>query len=183
MREDALTGAQRTASAESIRTARSPRDIELARALFVEYARWLKVDLCFQGFDRELAGLPGAYAPPRGRLLLAGETDAAFGCVALRPLAAGSGCACSAAPPEAAIAVGEVKRLYVQRARRGEGWGARLARAVVGEARAIGYRELKLDTLDWMQAARALYAALGFRECAPYYENPLAGVVYMSLAL
>jgi ribosomal protein S18 acetylase RimI-like enzyme len=79
--------------------------------------------------------------------------------------------------------VGEVKRLYVQPARRGEGWGGRLARRIVAEARAIGYRELKLDTLAWMTEARALYARLGFRECAPYYDNPLDGAVYMSLAL
>jgi ribosomal protein S18 acetylase RimI-like enzyme len=79
--------------------------------------------------------------------------------------------------------VGEVKRLYVQPARRGEGWGGRLACALIREARAIGYRELKLDTLAWMNEARALYARLGFKECAPYYDNPLDGVVYMSLAL
>ena len=79
--------------------------------------------------------------------------------------------------------VGEVKRLYVQPAQRGGGWGRRLAEALLAEARAIGYRELKLDTLDWMADARRLYARLGFRECAAYYDNPLPGVVYMSLAL
>jgi putative acetyltransferase len=183
MRQDDLTTAAPGVRAESIRSASSPHDVELARALFVEYAQWLKVDLCFQGFDRELAGLPGAYAPPRGRLLLAGDEQAAFGCVALRPLDSSAGCGCGVAAPETVVGVGEVKRLYVQSARRGEGWGQRLARAIVDEARAIGYRELKLDTLQWMHAARTLYAALGFRECAPYYENPLVGVVYMSLAL
>jgi putative acetyltransferase len=183
MRQDHLTTAEHAVHVESIRTACTPHDIELARALFVEYAQWLKVDLCFQGFDREVAGLPGAYAPPRGRLLLAGDPDAAFGCVALRPLDSGSGCGCGVAASKADVAAGEVKRLYVQSARRGEGWGQQLARAIVDQARAIGYRELKLDTLEWMQAARSLYATLGFRECAPYYENPLAGVVYMSLAL
>lgn len=182
MRQNDLSTAERV-GAESIRAARSPRDTELARSLFVEYAQWLKVDLCFQGFDQELASLPGAYAPPRGRLLLAGGADSAFGCVALRPLDAGPACGCGAPTPEPAVATGEVKRLYVQSARRGEGWGQLLARAVVDEARGIGYRELKLDTLEWMSAARALYAGLGFRECAPYYENPLPGVVYMSLAL
>jgi len=166
-------------SAETIRIADSPRDVELARTLFVEYAHWLKVDLCFQGFERELASLPGAYAPPRGRLLLAGTPDAGFGCVALRPLDSDRG----VAAPGAEVAAGEVKRLYVQPLRRGEGWGQRLARAIVDEARVIGYRELKLDTLEWMSAARALYARLGFGECAPYYDNPLAGVVYMSLEL
>jgi putative acetyltransferase len=181
MRQDDLTNLER-ADVETIRSAASARDIECARALFVEYARWLRVDLCFQGFDRELAGLPGAYAPPRGCLLLAGGPDTAFACVALRPLAAASGCGCDAgARPD--TTVGEVKRLYVQPGRRGESWGARLARAAIDEAHRIGYRELKLDTLEWMKAARSLYARLGFRECAPYYDNPLAGVVYMSLEL
>ena len=142
------------------------------RALFLEYAQWLKVDLCFQGFDRELASLPGAYAPPRGRLIVAGPAGEAFGCIALRPLGA------SALPDG-----GEVKRLYVQPSHRGGGWGRRLAEAVIADARAIGYRELKLDTLDWMTDARRLYAKLGFRACAPYYDNPMPGVVYMSLAL
>ena len=98
---------------------------------------------------------------------------------ALRPLDSDRG----VAAPGAEVAAGEVKRLYVQPLRRGEGWGQRLARAIVDEARVIGYRELKLDTLEWMSAARALYARLGFGECAPYYDNPLAGVVYMSLEL
>jgi GNAT superfamily N-acetyltransferase len=79
--------------------------------------------------------------------------------------------------------IGEVKRLYVQPARRGGGWGRRLAEALIADARSIGYAELKLDTLDWMTDARRLYAALGFRECAAYYDNPLPGVVYMALAL
>lgn len=149
-----------------------PEDIERVRALFQEYAQWLKVDLCFQGFDRELAGLPGAYAPPRGRLVVAGGPGEAFGCIALRPLGA-----------PALADVGEVKRLYVQPSHRGEGWGRRLAEAVIADARAIGYRELKLDTLEFMNDAQRLYAMLGFRACAPYYDNPLPGVVYMSLAL
>jgi putative acetyltransferase len=169
MRQDDLTGLTREMAAAAIRPARSPRDIEDARRLFLEYAGWLKVDLCFQGFERELDTLPGAYAPPVGRLLLVGEPGQAFGCIALRPLEG--------------ITVGEVKRLYVQPARRGERWGERLAREVVREARDIGYRELKLDTLAWMREARRLYARLGFAECAPYYDNPLDGVVYMSLAL
>ena len=108
-------------------------------------------------------------AAPRGRLLLAGLDAAAFACIALRPLA------------QAATA--EVKRLYVQPAHRGEGWGRRLVAALLADARAIGYEELKLDTLDSMGAARALYEDIGFRACAPYYANPLPGVVYMSLRL
>jgi putative acetyltransferase len=155
--------------ATGIRQATTTDDIERARALFVEYAQWLKVDLCFQGFAEELEGLPGAYAPPRGRLLLAGTAPDAFACIALRPLE-GAGLA-------------EVKRLYVQPAHRGERWGYRLAEELIAEARAIGYRELKLDTLEWMTPARALYASLGFRECGAYYDNPLAGVVYMRLEL
>ena len=182
MRQDDVTSPKAVAGTETIRSATSTSDVERARALFVEYAQWLKVDLCFQGFDRELASLPGAYAPPTGRLLLAGGPATAFACIALRSLDAGAGCGGgTTAKPD--LTTGEVKRLYVQPARRGEGWGARLARAAVDEARAIGYRELKLDTLEWMKAARSLYIKLGFRECAPYYANPLAGAVYMSLTL
>ena len=182
MRQDDLIAAPRAAV---IRQAATPRDIELARALFLEYAQWLKVDLCFQGFDGELATLPGAYAPPRGRLLLAGAPDEAFACIALRPLESEGGCGCGGEGASAGMdaLTGEVKRLYVQPVHRGEGWARRLAQVLLDEARAIGYRELKLDTLSWMSPARALYASLGFRECAPYYRNPLPGVVYMSLVL
>jgi GNAT superfamily N-acetyltransferase len=170
-------------AAATLRRAETPYDIALARELFVEYARWLSVDLCFQGFDNELATLPGAYAPPRGRLLLAGVRPAAFACVALRPLEAQSSCCGGEASAHGGDAIGEVKRLYVQPAHRGEGWGRRLAEALIAEARTIGYRELKLDTLEWMGDARRLYGKLGFRECPAYYDNPLPGVVYMALAL
>jgi ribosomal protein S18 acetylase RimI-like enzyme len=184
MREGELTTAPVAAGVATVRGAESPRDIALARALFLEYAEWLDVDLCFQGFEQELATLPGAYAPPRGRLLLAGAPGEAFACIALRPLDEDAGCGCGGMTAgRAGGAAGEVKRLYVQPAHRGEGWGERLARALIGEARTIGYRELKLDTLERMKAARALYSTLGFRECAPYYLNPLPDVVYMSLAL
>jgi len=161
----------------AIREAEPGADVALARALFVEYAKWLAVDLCFQGFDRELATLPGAYARPRGRLLLAGEPGAAFGCIALRPLPATD----EGATHDASI--GEVKRLYVQPSARKGGWGGKLVATLLEEARAAGYRELKLDTLDRMTDARALYARHGFRECAPYYFNPLPDVVYMQRAL
>jgi GNAT superfamily N-acetyltransferase len=171
-----MTTAERAAHSETIAQARALHEFERARALFVEYAEGLNVDLCFQGFAQELASLPGAYAPPRGRLLLAGG-HAAFGCVALRPLDPGLQCGSGVAAAKDESVIGEVKRLY------GQGWGERLARAILDEARGIGYREVKLDTLESMTPARALYAGLGFRECAPYYENPLAGVVYMSLAL
>ena len=154
--------------AATIRDAHGAADVALARALFLEYAGTLGVDLCFQGFDHELAGLPGAYVPPRGRLKLAGPPGDAFACAALRPLAAD---------------MGEVKRLYVQPRVRGQGWGRRLAEAIIADARAIGYRELRLDTLLQMDEARALYASLGFRAIAPYYDNPLPGVAYMALTL
>jgi ribosomal protein S18 acetylase RimI-like enzyme len=183
MRQNGLTMAEHAARAETLRRACSPRDFALARELFLEYAQWLQVDLCFQGFEEEVSTLPGAYAPPRGRLLLAGPPDAAFGCIALRPLDAGSSGRCDEPARRDDALAAEIKRLYVQPARRGEGWGQRLTRALLDEARAIGYRELKLDTLGWMTAARSLYSGLGFRECAPYYANPLAGVVYMSLTL
>jgi len=165
----------------TLREALTHDDIAAARRLFVEYAKWLKIDLCFQGFDAELAGLPGAYAPPRGRLLVAGPTGAAFGCIALRPLGAEAGCGTTASGSDSGI--GEIKRLYVQPSHRGERWGHRLASALIAQAKVIGYRELKLDTLAWMKAARATYADLGFRPCAAYYHNPLPDVVYMSLDL
>lgn len=155
----------------SIRNAGAVNDFSLARSLFEEYARWLDEDLCFQGFAQELATLPGAYAPPRGLLLLAGPPDGAFGCVALRPLG------------EAAGDVAEMKRLYVQPRARGERWGRRLASVVIDEARRIGYREIKLDTLRRMTQARRLYESLGFIECDPYYANPLRATMYMRLNL
>jgi len=169
--------------AASLRLATTDADIALARALFVEYAHWLQVDLCFQGFDRELAALPGAYAPPHGRLLLAGGPGEAFGCIALRPIGLVDAPDADARAAPDAPGVGEVKRLFLQPAHRSGGWGRRLAEALIADARAIGYRELKLDTLDWMTDARRLYARLGFLECAAYYDNPLPGVVYMALAL
>ncbi len=174
MREDRLTGARQSHPDASavVRLAATATDFALARALIQEYADSLNVDLCFQDFAGELAGLPGAYAPPHGRLLLAGTPGAAFGCIALRPLTSGSD-----------PSVGEIKRLYVQPTQRAGGWGRRLVEALLAEAQAIGYRELKLDTLARLTAARALYAQLGFRECAAYYVNPLPEVVYMSLTL
>jgi GNAT superfamily N-acetyltransferase len=162
----------------TIRAAATPADLALARALFEEYAAWLAVDLCFQGFAQELATLPGAYSPPAGRLLLAGEPGGAFGCIALRPLDDNDGRSAGVS-----ASTGEVKRLYVQPAHRHDGWGRRLATLLLAEARAIGYRELKLDTLEWMGPARKLYAELGFVACAPYYRNPLPGVVYMACTL
>ena len=157
-----------------IRAATTASDSAQARELFREYAEWLAIDLCFQDFDTELATLPGAYAPPRGMLMLAGPLDAAIGCIALRPLATEGG---------SSDTIAEVKRLYVGPVARGTGLGRRLVQTVIDGARGIGYRELKLDTLDRMVEARSLYAKLGFRECAPYYHNPIAGAVYMALKL
>jgi ribosomal protein S18 acetylase RimI-like enzyme len=158
---------------ELIRVASSPSDVAQARALFEQYAAELGVSLCFQGFDEELASLPGAYVPPRGGLWLAGPIDAPFGCVALRPLPYGQG----------AEDFAELKRLYVQRGARSSGLGRRLTGTAIAHARAAGYRAVKLDTLAQMHAARRLYAELGFRPCAAYYDNPLGGTLYMELTL
>jgi GNAT superfamily N-acetyltransferase len=138
------------------------------RALFLEYQRGLGVSLCFQGFDAELAGLPGDYAPPRGRLLIARQGDALAGCVALRPLFHRDA---------------EMKRLFVRPAHRGTGLGRLLARRVILEAGALGYESLKLDTLPQMHPAQNLYAKLGFRDTAPYNENPIAGTRFLALDL
>ena len=154
-----------------IRDARVPDEISIVRALFEEYVASLDVDLCFQDFDRELAGLPGDYGAPGGCLLVAHDGTNAIGCVALRPLAGDDSRA------------GEVKRLYLRPDARGSGAGRALAVAVIERARAAGYRTLKLDTLASMRAARTLYASLGFRACDAYYQNPLPGVMYMALEL
>jgi len=146
----------------------SGADIETVRALFDEYARELAVDLSFQGFAEERDGLPGAYAPPRGRLLLAEIDGSAAGCVALRPLDAGTA---------------EMKRLYLRPAARGTGLGRRLALAVVAEARTAGYARLRLDTLPSMGPAIAMYRALGFREIPAYRHNPVPGALFLELAL
>jgi putative acetyltransferase len=143
-------------------------EIAQARCLFEEYAAWLNVDLCFQGFAFELAGLPGLYAAPRGRLLLALAGDEAAGCVALRPL---DGDIC------------EMKRLFVRPAFRGHGVGRILAERVIAEARSIGYSTMKLDTLPIMRAATYLYESLGFVCCPAYYDTPLKDTIFMELKL
>ena len=156
-----------------IRQAASAADIETARALFLEYAAWLEIDLCFQGFAAELAGLPGAYAPPRGRLLLAEAGGATAGCVALRPLAA-----------DASGATGELKRMWVRPGFRGVHAGRALVEAALAAARASGYLRIKLDTIPAkMPAAVALYRRLGFTECAPYYESLIPDALYLECAL
>jgi ribosomal protein S18 acetylase RimI-like enzyme len=155
--------------------AETSEQIVAVRELFLEYARSLSFSLCFQSFDREVAGLPGDYAPPRGRLLLATVHDTPAGCVALHPL-------------EVGIAIigrhCEMKRLYVRPEFRGVGAGRKLAEAVIAEARLIGYSYMRLDTIEpMMQRAVILYRALGFREIPPYRANPIPGALYMELKL
>lgn len=146
--------------------------MDAVREIFLEYAQGLGVDLCFQEFDQELAGLPGEYAAPRGALLLATVDGSIAGCCALRPLD-------SADYPNAA----EMKRLYVRNAFRGLGLGRRLAEATLDAARQAGYSCVLLDTLDDMEAARALYEDLGFADVPPYYHNPIAGAHYLKADL
>jgi ribosomal protein S18 acetylase RimI-like enzyme len=148
--------------------ARWPEDVEAARRLFREYADGLGVDLCFQGFEEELAALPGKYAPPSGRLLLAWKGNEPMGCVALRRVD---------------DATGEMKRLYVKPSARGERLGKRLVERICDEARLAGYSRVCLDTLPSMTAAQSLYKALGFVETPPYVFNPVPGTQYLALQL
>ena len=155
--------------AVSIVEATTPEQIEQARALFLEYAESLGFSLCFQSFDKELAELPGDYAPPEGRLLLAVREGRAAGCVALHKIGDG---------------VCEMKRLYLRPELRGSGAGRALAERIIADARALGYRRMRLDTVaGTMDAAIALYRRLGFREIGPYRPNPVPGALYMELSL
>ncbi len=148
----------------------TPADLAQVHALFREYAQSLKVDLCFQNFDEELATLPGEYADPRGALLLAHVNGLVAGCCALRPL---DNCDYSNAA--------EMKRLYVRLPFRGLGLGRQLTEAILDAARHAGYTSVLLDTLDDMEAARALYEDLGFEEVPPFYHNPHAGAHYLKV--
>jgi len=146
--------------------------VEAARVLIREYAADLGVDLCFQNFDAELATLPGEYAAPAGALLVVMVDGQPAGCGAIRPLP-------DVDYPDAC----EMKRLFVRRAFRGFGLGRVLTLALLEHAQQTGYSTLLLDTLDDMEAARGLYAELGFEEIAPYYFNPLAGAHYLKVDL
>ncbi|MBX3287770.1 MAG: GNAT family N-acetyltransferase [Acidobacteria bacterium] len=153
----------------SIRQALTADDIVVAASLFREYAEWLGFDLCFQGFDRELAELPGKYAEPEGRLYLAYLDGEPVGCVGLRPLEDN---------------ICEMKRLYLRSEARGSGLGRKLIERLISDAREIGYMAMRLDTYPpKMAAAVKLYYEYGFREIEPYYENPHSGVLYMELSL
>ena len=154
----------------SIAPALATADLPEIRRLFRAYAESLPVDLAYQGFEEELAGLPGKYAPPAGALLIARGADGrAAGCVALRPIASEG--------------VYEMKRLYVVPEARGSGLGGALIAAVIESARVARYREMRLDTLPTMSAAQAMYARAGFREIAPYYPTPIEGTIFLALSL
>jgi putative acetyltransferase len=149
--------------------AETAEQLEQVRELWREYAAWLEVDLCFQNFEQELRELPGRYAPPGGRLLLAVVDEQLAGCIALRKIGEGT---C------------EMKRLYVRPGFRGQGIGRRLTTRLIEEARAIGYARMRLDTLPAkMKEAAIVYRSFGFSEIEPYYNNPYADVVYMELSL
>lgn len=151
-----------------IRAAELPRDLEVARRLFREYAGSLSIGLEFQNFEAELAALPGKYAPPEGCLLLAWSGEEAVACAAFRPLEGG---AC------------EMKRLYVQPRLRGERLGRRLAETLCDKARAAGYARICLDTLPDMSSAVRLYKDMGFRPTEPYVYNPIPGALFLALDL
>ncbi len=153
---------------ETVRHPASAEDLAALRALFAEYAASLPIKLDYQGFAAELAGLPAAYAMPRGRLWLALVNGQPAGCVALRPF---DDRAC------------EMKRLFVRPAHQGRGLGRRLAEQVITDARAIGYSSMLLDTLDTMEGALRLYDSLGFVRRDPYYSTPIGNTVFMELKL
>jgi ribosomal protein S18 acetylase RimI-like enzyme len=149
--------------------ASSPQEIEAARGIFREYSKWLNVDLCFQNFDGELAALPGDYSPPTGRLWLAFDGDVLAGSIAMRSLGS---------------EICEMKRLYVRPEFRGRGLGRLLAERLIAEARSIGYRKMRLDTLPGrMDRAIAMYRSLGFRKIERYYNNPYETAIFMELEL
>lgn len=152
----------------SLLQADTPKQIDAARELFLEYRERLGIDLCFQGFEAEVKGLPGDYVPPGGRLLLALHDGEPVGCIALHVF---QGRSC------------ELKRLFVRPSARGLGAGRALVAAAIAAARAIGYAEMRLDTLPSMVAAQRLYESFGFVDIAPYRDNPVPGARYLALDL
>lgn len=161
-----------TAPLVELMTPTTPELLEATRAIFRDYAQSLDVDLCFQNFDAELAALPGEYAPTQGALLLALVGGDVAGCGALRRLS----------DVDYANAC-EMKRLYVRPSFRQFGLGRLLAQALMDRGRQAGYSVMLLDTLDEMEAARGLYASLGFENIPPYYFNPIAGAHYLKAEL
>lgn len=156
----------------SLRPAQFPDDLQTVRQLFLEYQAGLGIDLCFQGFEAELAELPGVYAPPAGTLLLACIDGEPAGCCAMRPLYNTDHLnAC------------EMKRLFVRPAFRGFGLGRLLVERVLSDGQLSGYTTMLLDTLNDMETARALYQEMGFVEVAPYYHNPIPGAHYLKVDL
>lgn len=149
----------------------TPEDLTATITLFEAYATSLGIDLTFQDFATEMASMPGKYSPPTGTLLLArtASNNEAVGCVGLRPLSDDG--------------IAEMKRLFVDPAGRGLGIGKALAERVIQEAKALGYRAIRLDTLPSMVSAQALYKSLGFREIEAYYRTPLEGTVFLGLQL
>jgi ribosomal protein S18 acetylase RimI-like enzyme len=153
----------------SLTQAQTQDELAQARNLFLEYEKSLGFSLCFQGFDKELANLPGDYAPPTGRLLLAEYEGQLAGCVALHKLA---------------DTICEMKRLYIRPHFRGKKLGRAIVDRIIAEARQIGYLRMRLDTVEpVMKDAVAMYRKLGFREIAPYCANPIDGALYMELLL
>jgi ribosomal protein S18 acetylase RimI-like enzyme len=157
-------------SKHRIEAAQSEEDLRSVAALFADYAAWLPIDLGYQGFEVELAGLPGKYAPPQGALLIARDgAGAVIGCVGLRALDEPGVC--------------EMKRLYLKPEARGTGLGKALAEAIVMAARERGYTEMRLDTLESMTGAIGLYGRMGFVRIAAYYSPTPDGTVFMGLRL
>jgi ribosomal protein S18 acetylase RimI-like enzyme len=151
-----------------LRPAASPEDVETARALFREYETSIGISLCFQNFEEEVAALPGDYAPPAGRLLLAFAGAEPAGCAAFRKIGEG---------------IAEMKRLFVRSAFRGHGLGRTLTETLLADAKAAGYRAVRLDTLSTMTEAQALYLSLGFTDIPPYNDHPVAGTRFLEKTL
>jgi putative acetyltransferase len=168
-RDSSVSSVPSVLKAFSLSQAEAPAQIAQARELFLEYAQSLGFSLCFQNFDKELAGLPGDYSPPEGRLLLAESEGQLAGCVALHKLE---------------YDICEMKRLYLRPQFRGKGLGRVLADCIIAEARQIGYGRMRLDTVEpVMKDAVNMYRRIGFREIAPYRPNPNPGTLYMDLDL